>query len=62
MLLHICANLWLKIPKFGGVKKIRLFDISKILKNQHFSAQETANQWLIQKFKPRCAEYPGAHL
>ena len=23
MLLHICANLWLKIPKFGGVKKIR---------------------------------------
>ena len=33
MLLHIYANLWLKIPKFGGVKKIwQLFDISKILK------------------------------
>ena len=23
MWLHICANLWVKIPKFGGVKKIR---------------------------------------
>ena len=47
----------------GGVKKIRqLFDISKILKNRHFSAQETTNRWLIQKFKPRCVEYPGAHL
>ena len=37
MLLHICANLWVKILKFGGVKKIRqLFDISKIQKNWHF--------------------------
>ena len=33
MLLHICANLWLKILKFGGAKKfLQLFDISKILK------------------------------
>ena len=31
ILLHIYANLWLKIPKFGGVKKNeQLFDISKI--------------------------------
>ena len=31
ILLHICANLWLKIVKFGGVKKNeQLFDISKI--------------------------------
>ena len=28
ILLHIYANLWLKIPKFGGSKKN--FDISKI--------------------------------
>ena len=31
ILLHIYANLWLKILKFGRVKKNRqLFDISKI--------------------------------
>ena len=31
ILLHIYANLWLKIPKFGGVKKNQqLFDMSKI--------------------------------
>ena len=63
MLLDIYANLWLKILKFGGVKKIwQLFDISKILKNWHFSAQQMANQWLIQKSKPGCVEYPGVHL
>ena len=59
MLLDIYANLWLKIPKFGGQKK---FDISEILKNRHFSAQQMANQWLIQKSKPGYVEYPGAHL
>ena len=62
MLLHIYANLWLKIPKFGGAKKIWHFDISKILKNWHFLAQQMANQWLIQKSKPGCVEYPRAHL
>ena len=63
MLLHIYANLWLKITKFGGVKKIwQLFNISKILKYQHFLAQQMANQWLIQISKPGCVEYPGAHL
>ena len=31
ILLHIYVNLWLKIPKFYGVKKNeQLFDISKI--------------------------------
>ena len=31
ILLHIYANLWLKIPKFGESKKNeQLFDISKI--------------------------------
>ena len=46
-----------------GVKKIQqLFDISEILKNRHFSAQQMANWWLIQKSKPGCVEYPGAHL
>ena len=31
ILLHLYAKLWLKIPKFGGVKKNeQLFDISKI--------------------------------
>ena len=49
--------------KIWGVKKIwQLFDISKILKNRHFSAQQMANRWLIQISKPRCVECPRAHL
>ena len=40
---HLCQFM-AQNSKIWGVKKIRLFDISKILKNQHFSAQQTANQ------------------
>ena len=43
-------------------KILQLFDISEILKNRHFLAQQMANQWLIQKSKPGCVEYPGTHL
>ena len=46
ILLHIYANLWLKIPKFGGSKKWATF---WHLKNCHFMAQQMANWSRIQK-------------
>ena len=47
ILLHLYANLWLKIPKFGGgQKKSATFWHLKIC---HFTAQQTANWSRIQK-------------
>ena len=34
----------------------------KISKSSHLTAYEMANQWNIQKCKPRCVEDPGVHL
>ena len=46
ILLHIYANLWLQIPKFGGSKKSATF---WYLKNYHFMAQQMANRSHIQQ-------------
>ena len=50
ILLHIYANLWIKIPKFGGSKKWATF---WHLKNCHFTAQQMANWSRIQKSASR---------
>ena len=34
----------------------------KISKSQHLMAHKMANQWLIQKSKPRCLGHPRLHL
>ena len=57
ILLHIYANLWLKI---WAVKKI--WELFLHLKNWHLMAQQMANQWHILKSKPRYVEHPRAHL
>ena len=59
---HLCQFMAQNSKIWGGKIIWQLFDSSKIFKNQHFLAQQMANQWLIQKFKPRYVEYPRTHL
>ena len=58
---HLCQFM-AQNSKIWGVKKSDNCDSSKILNNWHFLAQQTANQWLIQKTKPKCVEYSRAQL
>ena len=46
-----------KFQNLGGERNGQLFDILKIIKNQHFLTQQMTDQWLIQKSKPRWHTY-----
>ena len=49
----------LKVQNLGGQRNPTTF---QYLKNQHFSVQQMANQWLIRKSKPKYVEHPMSHL
>ena len=49
--------------KYPALQNFSNFSICpKISKSRHLMAHKTANQWHIQKSKPRCVEDPRLHL